>query len=128
MQIAKCLKTHLGKFPNRKMYLFAYEGNLTAKTFQKLMTHLQDAVIKQGGPNLSDSHLSDWLGSEWHTGREKNVTVRRNRHGNIDVSGEGWSSGNYNESEVVVYGVNGEIVALPSFEPETTVTEINEVA
>lgn len=89
-QFDRCLTHHL-RTPDgvRRLYILPYQGNLTERKFEELGKRLMSAV----GHHYPHSKLLDYvprLKSEWLTGREKFVNVKKDSFGTYAIEGENW--------------------------------------
>lgn len=98
----KALKTAIGSGSDRKIYLLPYSGNLTEARLNELAMRLYDELGQSDPTRFTPLWAKEWLKNEWYCGREKDVLVQENQYGNIDMSGPGWSAGNYPKNEVVI--------------------------
>lgn len=90
----KCLTTYLTHGVERVQYILPYRGNLTTAKIVALGKRFADAVIERYAPNFTHEKvqiaLTQRLGSEWLTGREKFVHIEPDEHGTFTLKGENW--------------------------------------
>lgn len=92
--IPKCLKTQLVHGSDIVTYLLPYDGILVESKFKQLAKRFAEAVAKLYAPNFTHQQVEDQLlkrlKSEWYTGREKDVTIEKDKFGTFTLHGENW--------------------------------------
>ena len=78
---------------------------MTKGKIDLLAKALKIELVKDGWYDTGESFLNavrSRLESRWYTGKEKQVAVKLNSSGNVDVKGQGWMCANYPPSQVQV--------------------------